>query len=355
MSHNTSSLRDRSPEPTFLHFHPGDLFCPKEVQCFGAFIPAAVLGAADLSFGAKCFYGHCWRLSSNRGCFPTLRDSATALGVSSRQAKRFADELVKQGFLRMKSRFRDNGSQTSNGYEFLWHENMSEENFRLRRGDDVPVRGEGVGGDRARSDNDVIRGRPERSALEEKDSNHHYQEALIEARAHVARTVSLPEGGIPDAIRDGADDDESIGDPAEYATSEDELKAIVRAKTGQDIPWKELIWIKERLELQAVSFDDFVMAVRKHARNNWKNPIGFLKFFAGNFRQNTRPASPPLPKNAEDRPPRKCSCAWGYISQNPPTFCTTCQLGRELARDLANQTKREEKRREAMASQSAVR
>jgi hypothetical protein len=216
---------------------------------------------------------------------------------------------------------------------------MREEDFQPRRGDDVY----------ASSGRNAIRGRTETSALEERDSNHHHEEKLIEATAGAARTARA-EREIPDATHDAAEDDQSIRDPAEYATCEDELKAIVRAKTGQDMPWKELIWIKDRLELQTVSIDDFVIAVRKHARNEWRNPIGFLKFFARNFGRNTRPATPPLPKIAADAP-SKCSCTWGYLSQAPPTFCTNCQLGRELGRDFARQAKHEEKRRAAIASE----
>src|ERR1019366_6225391 len=96
----------------------------------------------------------------------------------------------------------------------------------------------------------------------------------IESKNRGTRTVvELPHRSVASGVQGAAaDDPDADSDP--YATAEDELKAIGREKTGQDIPEKELIWIKERLELQASALEDFVAEVRKHTRNHWKNPIG---------------------------------------------------------------------------------
>lgn len=331
MNYNKRSVSDRPAESSCFHFRVGEPFNPKKFLCYGAFIPDAVLGAKNLSSSAKCLYGHCWRRSGS-GCFPSLRDCGTALKLSTRQVKRCVDALVRKGFLRANPRFRYDGSQTSNEYEFLWHETMREQDFRPRRGDDISVMGEGVRNDSASPDKNVIPGMTKRSALEEKSSNHHHQENKIQVKVSGTRTAVSIRDASPPQKPLGKADDESILDPAEYATSEDELKAIVRAKTGQDIPRKELIWIKERLELQGVTVEDFVAVVREHARNDWKNPIGFLKDFARNFRRNTRPAAPPLQKSAAGNQQPKCPCSWGYIGQDPHIFCPNCSLGRDLAR-----------------------
>jgi hypothetical protein len=52
--------------------------------------------------------------------------------------------------------------------------------------------------------------------------------------------------------------------------------------------------IRSNLELTLVSMDDFVLEVRKHAQNDWRNPPGFLRDLSKRFRAKTRPASAPV-------------------------------------------------------------
>jgi len=60
--------------------------------------------------------------------------------------------------------------------------------------------------------------------------------------------------------------------------------------------------IRSNLELTLVSMDDFVVEVRKHAKNDWRNPPGFLRDLSKRFRAKTRSASAPVTAaEAEDK------------------------------------------------------
>jgi hypothetical protein len=88
-------------------------------------------------------------------------------------------------------------------------------------------------------------------------------------------------------------------------TPEGELIALAKAK-GQTLTWNTLRVIKEVLELQRVTLEDFVNCVRPQFRNRITNPSGFLIDFARKFHLLSTPASPPPPpaSASSSRPPR---------------------------------------------------
>lgn len=89
---------------------------------------------------------------------------------------------------------------------------------------------------------------------------------------------------------DDADENPGVG----YASPEDELKAIYQAKAKESITTELLHSISANLELSGVSLGDFVVEVRKHTQNAWRNPPGFLRDLSKRFRAKTRQASSPL-------------------------------------------------------------
>jgi hypothetical protein len=88
-------------------------------------------------------------------------------------------------------------------------------------------------------------------------------------------------------------DDEEKPTPV-YASPEDELKAIYLAKAGEPITIDLLTAIRGDLELSGVSFGAFLVEVKKHSANEWRNPAGFLRDRAKRFRAKTRPATAPV-------------------------------------------------------------
>jgi hypothetical protein len=130
---------------------------------------------------------------------------------------------------------------------------------------------------------------------------------------------------------------------------EEELKGIVREKTGEPMRALDLRRIKEILELRCVALDSFVREVQLHRNGRWRNPIGLLFYLAKTFHWRVQVATSPL-EISKDDPTRKCGCSWGLVQRNPDVFCDSCELGRELSK----QAKRDEKRKVAAPSASSV-
>jgi hypothetical protein len=148
--------------------------------------------------------------------------------------------------------------------------------------------------------------KPHEGAVEGKGMEHHHQEGK---RTEKKRIRTEPKGterardertigrsGAPPAAadfsqkRDDADENPGVG----YASPEDELKAIYRAKTREPITTELLHAIRVNLELSGVSVGDFVVEVRKHTQNKWRNPAGFLRDLSKRFRSKTRAAADPV-------------------------------------------------------------
>src|SRR5262249_5898057 len=96
-------------------FNPYGLFT-------GIFIPEALARSPIISAGAKLAYGRLVRYGGSDGeCYPAMATLAAEIGVGERQAQRYVKELEREGLLRRRTRF-SGGAQTSNAFEFLWHQ-----------------------------------------------------------------------------------------------------------------------------------------------------------------------------------------------------------------------------------------
>jgi hypothetical protein len=160
---------------------------------------------------------------------------------------------------------------------------------------------------------------PHAVATEQKGTEHHHQEGK---RTEKKRTRTEPKGterardeittgrsGAPPAAaassQKGDDADENPG--VAYASPEDELKAIYQAKTREPITIELLHAIRVNLELSGVSVGDFVVEVRKHTQNKWRNPAGFLRDLSKRFRTKTRAAAGPVTAAEAEAKGYRCS------------------------------------------------
>jgi len=149
--------------------------------------------------------------------------------------------------------------------------------------------------------------KPQEGAVERKGTEHHHQEKKRKgkeqegtkpdgtegARAESTSERSNAHNGVGSNFpKKGEEEEEHPEDP--YASPEDELKAIYQSKSGEPITLGVLSAIRSNLELTLVTMDDFVLEVRKHAKNDWRNPPGFLRDLSKRFRAKTRPASAPV-------------------------------------------------------------
>jgi hypothetical protein len=150
-------------------------------------------------------------------------------------------------------------------------------------------------------------GKPQEGAVEGKGTEHHHQE---EKRKGKEPQRTEPDGTERAAERSktehsdeqsgfGSDfpqkgDDEAENPKGTYASREEELKAIYQSKTGEPITIALLDAIRVNLECAHVSMDDFLVEVRKHVKNEWRNPAGFLRDLSQRFRAKTRLAGAPV-------------------------------------------------------------
>jgi hypothetical protein len=150
-------------------------------------------------------------------------------------------------------------------------------------------------------------GKPQLDAVEGKRTEHHHQEKKRKRKEQQRTEPNGTEGAREESTAERSDahsgvssdfpekgDDEGEHPEGLYASPEDELKAIYQSKSGEPITIDVLSAIRSNLELRGVSLDDFVLEVRKHAKNDWRNPAGFLRDLSKRFRAKTRSACAPV-------------------------------------------------------------
>jgi len=144
-----------------FELRPGEAFNPYRMFT-GLFIPEGLARASCVSAGAKMAWGRLARYAGEDGlCFPTVKTLGGEIGVGERQAQKYLAELEKACLIRRVERFA-NRAQTSNTFEFLWHE-IFERGVNDRSG-------EGVNDDSPRGVND-------RSPKESQTKESHLEES----------------------------------------------------------------------------------------------------------------------------------------------------------------------------------
>jgi len=88
----------------------------------GVWVPECITRCRWLSGGAKLAWARLARYAGRDGrCYPTMKTLGQEIGVGERQAQKYIAELERHGLVRRALRY-VNRAQTSNGFEFLWHE-----------------------------------------------------------------------------------------------------------------------------------------------------------------------------------------------------------------------------------------
>jgi hypothetical protein len=88
----------------------------------GVFVPECLSRCCWLSGGAKLAWGRLARYAGRDGrCYPTMKALGEEIGVRERQAQKYVAELERHEMVRSISRYVGR-AQTSNGFEFLWHQ-----------------------------------------------------------------------------------------------------------------------------------------------------------------------------------------------------------------------------------------
>jgi DNA-binding transcriptional regulator YhcF (GntR family) len=117
-----------------VSLRPGDAFNPYRMFT-GLFIPEGLARGDLISPGAKLAWGRLARYAGQDGqCYPSVKTLAAEIGVGERQTQKYLVELEKARLIRRRSCFVGR-AQTSNTFEFLWHEIFEEGvNDRSREG-----------------------------------------------------------------------------------------------------------------------------------------------------------------------------------------------------------------------------
>ena len=104
---------------------PGDVFNPFGLFT-GVFVPSGVAACRGPRQGDKLAYGALLRFAGRDGsCFLSMKTLGSKLGISPRQARAYVAALENAKFIRRMKRC-NNGGQTSNGFQFLWHELLTD-------------------------------------------------------------------------------------------------------------------------------------------------------------------------------------------------------------------------------------
>jgi Helix-turn-helix domain len=173
-----------------FHLRPGEAFNPYRMFT-GLFIPEGLARSSSISAGAKIAWGRLARYAGEDGlCFPTVNTLGREIGVGERQAQKYLAELEKACLIRRVERFA-NRAQTSNGFEFLWHE-MFQKGVNDRSGEGVNDDSPGGVNDRSPKESQI-----EESHLEEKKrlrlSGHESQKTRFATGAFAAACNQYPQ------------------------------------------------------------------------------------------------------------------------------------------------------------------
>jgi len=118
-----------------ISLRPGEAFKPYRMFT-GLFIPEGLARSDLISPGAKLAWGRLARYAGENGqCYPSVKTLAAEIGVGKRQTQKYLVELGKARLIRRRSCFAGR-AQTSNTFEFLWHE-IFEEGVNYRSGEGV--------------------------------------------------------------------------------------------------------------------------------------------------------------------------------------------------------------------------
>jgi hypothetical protein len=303
---------------------PGQPFNPYGLF-HGVFIPEALVRWPKLSPGAKIAYGRLARYAGQDGsCHPRQETLAREIGVSERQIRNYLTELTTHRLLKVVQR----GLHAPNDYVFLWHDVFTGSNRKYPSAQD----------------------RKDISGQERKEaSGHEWKEAsgplsresvqespFKESPASSSDTRKTPPptpSSIPTMATTGnpaqskADDDDAGAAP-EYMSEQDELTVLIERATGKPPDRKLIADILDRLQLREMPLRAYLDDIRSR--------LPRLKRRAGPGFFYTVAAQPDLTNSAatdeKARVPQRCSGCSGTGKTPDNSYCSSCQMGRDLER-----------------------
>jgi hypothetical protein len=122
MSNNGPRQEAQQSEPPGHGHRVGEPFIPFK-KFNGLWVPEALACWRGVGPGPKLAYGRLMRYSGVDGrCDPSIATLGAEIGVGKRQTQKYLADLEKVGLIRRLPRFKSNRRQTSNSFEFLWHQ-----------------------------------------------------------------------------------------------------------------------------------------------------------------------------------------------------------------------------------------
>jgi hypothetical protein len=257
----------------------------------GIFIPESMVRSTRISPGAKLTYGRLTRYAGQDGkCYPAVATLATQIGVSDRQTQRYLAELEDERLVRRITRFRER-AQTSNGFEFLWHEMFQEPVMERTRDWATTVASHRVtdASPHPVTDPSQKESQIEESHLEEKnrkaDSRHASPEAGEGSRRSIVRCWKPNQDSrviSAEPARIGGEETKPkpIWTDSDVSNVGNWLAAFM---DGEQPPPKVLSWIMQLAERYKLSADDIHQALNgawnRNARPGRKNRPKYWKWF----------------------------------------------------------------------------
>ncbi len=253
----------------------------------GIFIPDGMVRSTSISPGAKLTYARLTRYAGQDGkCYPAVETLAAEIALSARQAQRYLAELEREHLVRRITRYCGR-AQTSNGFEFLWHE-MFQERLLDRAGEGVTT----VAPHRVTdpSPHPVTDPSPKESQIEES----HLKEKHRQADSRHAS----PKTGEGSRRRGNHNQDPGLRSAAPARIAGEEAKPkptwtdsdvtdvsnrLAAFMDGEQPPASLLSWIIQLTEQYKLSADDIHRALNaawnRNARPGRKNRPHFWKWF----------------------------------------------------------------------------
>ena len=354
----------------------GDRFNPYRLF-YGAFIPEEICRYCGISPGAKLVYGRLYRYAGQKGhAFPAVATLAKECGLSPTQTKQYIKELERARLIevdRDNRHYRPDGSGGSNYFFFLWHPVYTGETGSPRMMPPPPPRRDAVGvphRDAAPPTPSGCRPLRESSSEESNQKGQGPAPAFVQtppmacpatnddekpsapplpytAPQETQASVKLPEPA-PQETQTSVKPTEPASKPVasaqnpthsqmeksptpppiRYASAKEEIKAIYCAKTGEGQFPSALLM--EHLELLLIrnnlTWEIFYEALLPHVPNTWRNPAGFLVYFAKNLRLQIQQVSPPREAPKPKCPTCGCNNRRGALPDGHGLFiaCPDC-------------------------------
>lgn len=301
-------------------------------------IPYAVFVDPNLSHAAKLTYGRLKLYAGEDGrAFPKHETLASEVCLRDRQLRTVLSELQAAGWIEWR-RARTNCVYTvfSDRQKTTTLNRQDRQKTTSQSGGKLPITSAESCHSRVAENcrqKRSIENHHQKRGMEKKNSG-----AAVEGSAGGATSKEKPKAKSSESEKADDEQPKTAREREIFAHPEDELKAIFREKTGDELSpdVERRIW--ELLEIRGVPRKQFMDELRKHVPNAWRNPAGFLTNFARKIGsvstpELVAPLEPEPPKNGNGRCSACNGIGYAHWDADPAArvYCS-CKMGRELKR-----------------------